>query len=364
METVASTAKQFPCQQCGARVDFAPGTTALRCPYCGFENPISQTDEEIRELDYDAQLTELAGRQETTEAERVKCRSCAAETTLPPDVISGTCPFCGSNLVVSTESKRLIKPRSLLPFGITQRQAFDSFSKWINGLWFAPSALKTYAQSEGKLNGVYIPFWTYDCRTTSRYTGQRGDDYWETQRYTTVENGRSVSKTRRVKHTRWHSVSGTVGENFDDILVPASDSLPGDCLNHLEPWDLDRLVPYADEYLSGFRAESYRVSLEGGFAKAKEIMDEAIRSSVNRDIGGDHQRIHSVRTQYDGVTFKHILLPVWLSAYRFKDKAYRFLVNARTGEVQGERPWSAWKITGTVGAILLVILLLVLVFAD
>jgi predicted RNA-binding Zn-ribbon protein involved in translation (DUF1610 family) len=362
METEAVAAKQFPCQQCGARVDFAPGTRVLKCPYCGFENPIPQTNEEIRELDYQAQLAQLAETQETSERERIQCQSCGAETTLPPDVVSGTCPFCGSNLVATKQCRRLIKPRSLLPFGITQRQAFDSFQRWIKGLWFAPGALKAYAHSEGKLTGVYVPFWTYDSRTTSFYTGERGDDYWETERYTTTENGRTVSKTRRVKHTRWHSVSGTVWENFDDILIPASDSLPGDCLRKLEPWDLEQLVPFADEYLSGFRAETYRVSLEDGFAKAKEVMDAAIRASICRDIGGDHQRIHSVRTQYDGVTFKHVLLPVWLSAYRFKEKVYRFLVNARTGEVQGERPWSAWKIAGMVVAILLVILVLVLVF--
>jgi len=361
MEMPAAVAKQFPCHKCGARLDFAPGTTALRCPYCGFENPIPQSDEEIRELDYQAQLTELAGNEETTEAERVKCRSCAAETTLPPDIVSGSCPFCGSNLVITAQCKRLIKPKSLLPFAVAQRQAFDAFAKWIRGLWFAPGALKNYAQSEGKLTGVYVPFWTYDCRTTSFYTGQRGDDYWETERYTTRENGRTVSKTRRVRHTRWTHVTGTVWESFDDVLVSASNSLPPECLHKLEPWDLEHLVTFADEYLSGFRAESYQVPLEGGFTKAKEIMDLAIRASIARDIGGDHQRIDSVRTQYDGVTFKHILLPVWLSAYRFKEKVYRFLVNARTGEVQGERPWSGWKITACALAILLVILALVLV---
>ncbi|RPI23985.1 MAG: hypothetical protein EHM61_18340 [Acidobacteria bacterium] len=364
MESETVTLKQFPCQQCGARLDFAPGTAALRCPYCSFENQIPQSQEEIRELDYLAQLAELAGTQETVEAERLQCGKCAAETTLPTGVVSGTCPFCGSNLVATGRSKRLVKPKSLLPFGIAQRQAFDAFQGWINGLWFAPTALKNYAQSEGRLSGVYVPFWTYDCRTTSFYTGQRGDDYWTTETYRTTENGRSVTKTRRVKHTRWTSVSGTVWESFDDVLVPASDSLPGECLQKLEPWDLERLVPFADEYLSGFRAESYRVSLEDGFGKAKEIMDLAIRSSVARDIGGDQQRIHSVRTQCDGVTFKHILLPVWLSAYRFKEKVFRFLVNARTGEVQGERPWSAWKITALVLTILIVILVLVLVFQE
>jgi hypothetical protein len=36
---------------------------------------------------------------------------------------------------------------------------------------------------------------------------------------------------------------------------------------------------------------------------------------------------------------------VWITAYRFRQTVYRVLVNARTGEVQGERPWSWIKIT-------------------
>ncbi len=48
---------------------------------------------------------------------------------------------------------------------------------------------------------------------------------------------------------------------------------------------------------------------------------------------------------YEDETFKHILLPVWMAAYKYAGKSYRFLVNGQTGEVQGERPWSVWKIT-------------------
>ena len=42
-----------------------------------------------------------------------------------------------------------------------------------------------------------------------------------------------------------------------------------------------------------------------------------------------------------------MLLPLWICSYRYKRKIYRFLVNARTGEVQGQRPWSWVKITLT-----------------
>jgi len=104
-------------------------------------------------------------------------------------------------------------------------------------------------------------------------------------------------------------------------------------------------VSYADEYLSGFIAERYQVDLKQGWTRAAERMDEVIRGDVKRNIGGDHQRITTLQTQHSDITYKHILLPMWICSYRYRQKVYRFLVNARTGEVQGQRPWSWVKIT-------------------
>jgi DNA-directed RNA polymerase subunit RPC12/RpoP len=344
MEESTTEKKQFPCKQCGAQLDFAPGTASLKCAYCGFENPIPQSEEQIEELDFADYLARAAEEHDTHEAPRVKCEKCAAETTMPADVTAGTCPFCGANLILAGKSSKLIKPKSLLPFKIPHKQAFEDFRKWIKSLWFAPNDLKRYARSEGKLTGVYVPHWTYDSDTTSFYRGERGDDYSETETYTAYEDGRPISRSRQVRKTRWRPVSGTVWNQFDDVLVLASKSLPRKYANLLEPWDLKNLIAYADDYLSGFRAESYQVGLAEGFEIAKQVMDEGIRASIRRDIGGDHQRIHSVKTQHDNVTFKHLLLPVWMSAYEYRNKIYRILINARTGEIQGERPYSIGKI--------------------
>ena len=360
----APSQKQFPCSQCGAKLDYAPGTDTLKCPYCSSATRIPKSEEHIQELDFRSFLQKAAGEQETRDQQRVKCHKCGAETTVPPEVTASICPFCGDNLVLAASTSRQIQARSLLPFKVSSADAFPAFRKWISGVWFAPGDLKEYARSEGKLIGVYVPYWTYDSDTTSYYRGQRGDDYWETESYTATEDGKSVTRTRQVKRTRWTALSGTVWNEFDDILVLASKSLPRSCADRLEPWDLSHLVPYAEEYLSGFRAESYQVDLADGFDIAKIVMEGRIRESVCRDIGGDHQRIDSVKTGYGRITFKHILLPVWLSAYRYREKVYRILINARTGEVQGERPFSVWKIAAAVAAALLVIALIVLLASQ
>jgi DNA-directed RNA polymerase subunit RPC12/RpoP len=328
--------QRFPCGQCGAKLVYKPGTANLKCQYCGYENAIPQSEAQIDELGFEAYLTKLAATEETGEHTTFKCDACAAEIDKPPGKDAFACPFCGSDIVATAKSHKLIKPKSLLAFRIEQAEVRARFRNWVRKLWFAPNALKKFNRME-RLAGIYIPYWTYDCNTTSAYTGQRGEHY-----YVTVGSGKN---RRRERRTRWYSASGVVFNSFNDVLVLASESLPRKLADNLEPWGLRDLVPYEDAYLSGFQAESYQIDLVGGFVHAKEIMAGHIRDTVRGDIGGDEQRIDSVSTRYDHLTFKHILLPIWISAYRYRGKTYRYLVNGRTGEVQGERPYSWIKIT-------------------
>jgi len=360
--TQAAPAKErrFPCGKCGASLVFKPGADALTCPYCGHENPIAQAEAHVEEHDFLATLDGLAAQQETQDAITVHCQGCGAESTLPPDTSADECPFCGTAIVSTQKSVKQIKPKSLLPFKVTREQARASFKKWLRSRWFAPNALKKIARVQGKLQGMYVPYWTYDCNTVTAYRGQRGEYYYVTRRMRV--NGKM--QTRRERKTRWYPASGVVQNVFDDVLVLASRSLPKEHAIALEPWDLQSLVPYQDDYLSGFRAETYQVGLKDGFQVAQGIMDGPIRETVCRDIGGDTQRISAMDVTYKNVSFKHVLLPVWLSAYRYREKVYRFLVNARTGEVQGARPWSWIKISLAVLAGALVVGVLVLVFGE
>jgi predicted RNA-binding Zn-ribbon protein involved in translation (DUF1610 family) len=311
----------------------------------------------IPELDFLAFLNQLPQNDAVREILSVRCTNCGAETSMPPDATAELCPFCGGGIVATGASTKAIRPQGLLPFKITQKQSTDLFRQWVSSLWFAPSALKKRAECS-LIHGVYIPAWTYDSDTQSDYVGERGEHYWETESYTETDaQGNTVTRTREVQRTRWWPASGRVANHFDDLLVMASRTLPRKHLDHLEPWDWPSLTPYDDAFLSGFAAESYQISLAEGFETAKQLMDPVIRRTACGDIGGDEQRILSLSTEYQDITFKHLLLPVWISAYQFGQQTFRFVINARTGEVQGERPYSAWKIAGLVLGILAVILI-------
>lgn len=341
----AALGGSLKCQNCGAVLHFAPGTGSLRCEYCGSLNEITAAGDapEIRSIPFEDFLREQETQRNTRAELLVKCGNCGASTTLPTGVTSDTCPFCASPLVIDKSAGTQVqKPHYVLPFVIASAKAAGNFRSWLDSLWFAPGDLAKQVTATGSsiLKGLYLPYWSYDSDTFTRYTGQRGEYYYVTESYT--ENGQR--RTRQVRHTRWHAASGSVDLDFRDVLVSASPSLPQKTAGILEPWRLEELQPFDERYLSGFRSETWQTDVHAGFAIAKTKMEPRIRDLICQDIGGDDQRIDGMDTEYREPALKYIMLPVWISSYRYGGKVYQFVVNACTGEVTGERPWSWIKI--------------------
>lgn len=363
------TGRLFPCLNCGAKVEFDPASRSLKCPYCGHAQTVAgaEDDAEVVERDFEEFLEKQEENSAPTEGlqSQVRCTGCGAVVMVDEKVVTDQCPFCGTHIENQPEAVAgMIPPESLIPFEVDLRNARTSFEKWLHSLWFAPNALKKLANL-GQLSGVYVPFWTYDAMTFTRYRGQRGDDYTVEETYTERDaNGNNVTKTRRVTRTSWSYVSGSVDHFFDDVLICGSRSVPEKLVVGMEPWNTQELEPYKSEFLSGFKTERYVVGLREGFEFAKKRMEPTLDNLIRRDIGGDHQRIDSKMTQYMGVTFKHCLLPVWVAHYRFQEKLFHILINGRTGKVSGERPFSWAKIAGVTLAVLLAVGLLIYVLSG
>ena len=393
LDHITAKVRAFPCKSCGAKLSFSPGSKTLKCPYCAAVNDIPDTDDTVEELSLDAWLAKLEGESETHQQEQIKCSNCGGEQTLAANLYASACTFCGTPLTSKSYAQRLIKPKSLVPFKVTKLQAQDKWRAWIKGLWLAPSALKNYAQSDGGIKGIYVPYWTFDAQTYTQYSGQRGEDHSESYD-STNSKGETVTETRT--RTDWTNVSGNVSFFHDDVLVPGSTSsydgtavagrgsasaaamksalvsnagavgnmIAAQFSTSLRTWNTKELVPYQDEYVTGFQAEAYQIGLKASFVTAKQIIEDKVQQLVRADIGGDHQRITSINTQFSHLTFKHILLPMWVSAYIYGGKTYRFVVNGQTGEVQGESPKSGWKIFFLVCAILFALFVFLAIFGG
>ena len=323
-----------------------PGEERLVCDHCGNTRPIenspwTRSAKQWPSRTWSARLKAGLG---TAEMEETRTSTCpelrSARTEFDPAVHARECPFCATPVVVDTGPSRQIKPAAVLPFHLDESEARKAMAHWLGSLWFAPSGLMEYARKGRRMSGVYAPCWTFDAETDSNYRGQRGIVYHETR--TVTRNGKR--ETVDVPKIRWTPARGRVSRFFDDVLVVASTALPERFRKALVHWDLTRLEPYQPEYLAGFRAEAYTIELEDAFTEARAIMDRQILRDVKFDIGGDRQRVDDVQTRMSDMTFKHILVPVWIAAYKFRGRSFRFVVNGQTGQVTGERPWSTLKI--------------------
>jgi hypothetical protein len=349
---------QYPCASCGARVEYAPGTMTLKCPYCGFAQQIAATDAVVTEHDYGAWEALPVKPHARLGSYVLQCRQCGAQTQ--SDDLSGSCSFCGAPVVVEVTADDQIAPEGLVPFHVDARGAQEAVRQWIGSRWFAPNALKKVGGSE-TMKGTYLPFWTYDAHTESDYRGQRGEHYWEQETYTDDDG---QTRTRQVQRTAWYPASGHVSRSFDDVVVPASGQLPAGRLEAMGPWATEQALPYQPDYLSGFRTLRYDVEPDHGLASAQQQMAGVIEGDCRDDIGGDEQLVNAVDTAYSDIMFKLLLMPVWIAAYLYAGKSFQVLVNAHTGQVVGERPYSKVKIFFATLAALIVLAIVLVIWSK
>ena len=346
----AIAAKKFECAGCGALMLYEPSEGGLKCPFCGSSKGIPKADDYVA---VEHALEEALDRPGLgllrVDAPKVfHCENCGAEVTFGGATVSSTCPFCGSDHVVERAGNvDRVPPESVIPFAVNFDGAKARWRTWLGKGLFRPRRVLDLATGEA-LRGVYVPHWTFDARAFSRWTAEAG------YRYTvTVGSGQNARQETR---TRWEPAAGQRTDVFDDLLVCASKGLDDRLMNEAKPFDLPKAEPYRSEYLSGFAAEEYTVTLPDGWTRAREIANDVQTRRCAGDVPGDTQRSLRVWTQYADVTWKHLLVPLWIASYRWKGKTFRFMVNGQTGKVVGTAPVSAIK----VGIAILLVLALVL----
>ena len=131
----APAGRKFPCDQCGARLDFDPSGTSLKCPYCGHSKHVYTDYTAVQERDFQAFIERgepgpgtIPGR-----SEQVSCGGCGAVVLLEDHVATDKCPFCATHLESQPQAaEAMIEPESILPFAVDYRKAKDAFERWIN----------------------------------------------------------------------------------------------------------------------------------------------------------------------------------------------------------------------------------------
>jgi predicted RNA-binding Zn-ribbon protein involved in translation (DUF1610 family) len=355
--------RTYPCSACGAQLVFDPASQKLKCPSCGsLQDIVEAFGKETKEQDLAAAIAKLRANASADgvqlEGEKeVVCQSCGGHTTFTGTLTSTRCPYCATPIQRDDvhDAPARLPVDGVLPFGVDEKKAREVVEKWIDSRWFAPSEFKKYKQT-GSFASVYAAYFTYDAEAETEYQGRRGEEYT-----VTVGEGDNQRTETRV---RWYPAAGVVHDSFDDLCILANDGFERDKVVALEPWPTQTAVPFSPEYVAGHLSRTYDNDVEVCFDDARARMKPVIEDTIRRDIGGDRQEIHGTHTTFDSLTFKHLLLPIWLLTVVYAGKPFQVFINGVTGEVQGQRPWSKVKLGILIAAITVVVIVIAVLWAS
>ena len=308
----------FKCKNCGGNVVYSPEKHTMFCPFC--ESEKSQ---------------ELSG---GTSPEMTICPNCGGEINVEEYTSATQCPYCDSYLILNERVEGRYLPRLILPFQLGKESCKQSIREKFKKNLFVP----TDFLSEVRLNsmqGVYVPYWLYNYDTHCSFQGEG----------TKVRTW--TSGDTQYTETSYYAVNRDMDIGFDKIPVDASEAMPDNVMDLMEPYNYSQLIDFNPEYMSGFYAEKYNMPAEAVEARAQRKMNEDAAAMLQASYAG----YHSVRSISQEIRVKSNsscfgLLPVWKYQYTYDGKEYPFYVNGQTGKIVGEVPVSkkkAFVYTGT-----------------
>lgn len=346
-----------PCPNCGGNFVFDIASQMLTCPHCGSQEEIvhepGATVEENALDRYAIKALSGKGMSHIEGEKEVVCQNCGGHTTFVGSTTATRCPYCATPIQRSDihDAPDRLNVDGVLPFALDEKKAAELLASWVDKRWFAPTEFKKYS-TNGQFSSVYAAYFTYDAEAHTTYQGQRGTTHTRT-----VGSG---NNRRTVTETRWRRVSGQVHNSFDDMTILANSGFEERYINELEPWPTNQLQPYQPDYISGHLCRTYDNDVTACFNTAKMRMASEIDATIRRDIGGDKQIIDHKNTALSSVSYKHVLLPIWLLTVLYNGQPWQVFMNGVTGEVHGQRPWSTVKIAMAVAAVLVVIITIVI----
>lgn len=348
-----STLQSLKCQGCGGCLSCDIFDRKIACEHCGTSEKLAAAGESsalgeepverLLELEQAAPLPKPEGMRV------VHCQSCGAEAAIPAQARVVDCAFCASTSVREEAGEgRWFRPAALLPFQVRPEEARCKLKAWSRKLRFRPTRIQ---QLDGpdELIPVYLPFWTFDAWANCQYKGWRSG--------TINPDGET--------HSGRVSVDGSRRAQYVDLLVCASQGVPLECVRAIEPFStLNELIPYDPRLLAGGSAELSSVGVAEAWRRAEEHLCLVEYDKACRDVRlRDDENVHlDIQYKFEDRRGKPVLLPVYVASYRYAGKSYRILINGETGRVDGQAPFSWWKLAALAMVVLPPFTLLNLLF--
>lgn len=284
------------------------------------------------------------------------CQNCGATTSFDPGTTTLRCPFCGTQLVVRADAAAadITVDHYILPFKVLKDDSQERIREWLGGSFWAPGDLKSRSALD-RGQGSYIPFWRFDADTHSHWEGEVSRTHTrQVPRTRTNAEGRTEQYMATEAYKTWHPRSGEHSGSFR-AWVPASTGLTQAEADRLMPFPEEGMMTYSTDLLVGFSAEEPGIDEDGAWVTGEQMIRDMARDACE----GQVERLTRVETLLSNRRSAVCHLPIWIYGYRYQGAEYRVLVNGYTGEVVGERPVSRTRVAMAIAAAVIVVVIII-----
>jgi len=356
----------FRCPHCNSATAYSTDDGGLTCSFCGYyEAPQTEiVGKGAQEFEFTVETVERSTNGWGQERKELVCNSCAVHTTLSVEMLSHTCPFCGSHAVVQTRAPQdVLRPRFLVPFVTTTENCRQITAEWLQNSWMLPKDLQNLARST-EYTPIYIPFWTFDARTQATWRAEVHNTDANRRRYSAPNwkwERPFLLKLGNRDGKQWDWESGAVSLNTDDMLISGSSQLNVALLKQMRGYRLADLVPYDPAFLAGLSAQAYDVDLETAWERARKSMRAHTKAACLEQASARSTRNFSMNMDFSDESWRYILLPLYLATYRYGNKVFQVMINGQNGVIAGQRPVDWKKVGGSLAGTFLPTILFAIV---
>lgn len=323
-------ANQWKCKNCGGEIKFNPSGKNLKCFSCGTVEDFEKS-KEIPKHDINEKIDTSSYNQWIKENKFLKCFSCGANVSLGKYETTQVCPYCGTNIMSQVTELPGIKPDAIVPFSFDENEARTRFANAVKKSFFVPNAFKKSLPLD-KIHGVYVPVFSFDCDTTSTYSG----DVVEREYVITDEGHKSIETHR--------SISGIIDCKHRNVTVETSSKLSDYDLQRLSPFDFGDCYKYDQKFIKGYSVEHYQEQMDQCRNIAKNKYDRLIEKAIKSKHNATDVENLTVSTKYSNEKYSYNLFPIYNFEYTYDKKSNVAIMNGQSGKVGVGLPVSKAKV--------------------
>lgn len=344
----------YKCPACGGGLTFDPKTGKVVCEYCDSSYTIEEIEKiykpaQTDEKPEDGKTEEAASTDESFNSETANwdtnslnsdwgndtpnmkeynCPSCGANLICEETTAATSCPYCGNPTVIEQQFSGSLRPDYCIPFKVEKKEAVEKLKEFYKGKFLLPKLFSDQNHLE-EVKGVYVPFWLFDGTA-------EGSVNFQTTKVSVTRHGNKETTT-----TRYFDCNRAGKIEFSKIPVDASQKMPDDMMDSIEPFDYNEMKSFSTAYLPGYLADKYDVTVDECSSRASTRCAGTFISEMESSVVGyDSCKVVSKNINLIKGAVHYALMPVYLLYTKWNDQKFLFAVNGQTGKVVGNLPIS------------------------